>query len=61
MGMGMQIAHHIVKLYYLNGQLKEQIDYDAAGQKHGSHLQYTEDGQLDIVHFYENGVFICAL
>ena len=61
MGMGMQIAHHIVKLYYPNGQLKEQIDYDAAGQKHGQHLQYLENGQLDIVYFYECGQLICVL
>jgi antitoxin component YwqK of YwqJK toxin-antitoxin module len=59
--MELQIAHHVVKLYYPNGRLKEQIDYDATGQKHGSHLQYTEDGQLDIVHFYECGQLICAL
>lgn len=59
--MGMQIAHHVVKLFYPNGRLKEQIDYDSEGLKHGQHLQYLENGQLDIVHFYEKGILICTL
>ncbi len=59
--MELHVAYHTVTLYYPNGQLKEQIDYDATGKKHGQHLQYTEDGQLDIVHFYESGQLVCAL
>ncbi len=59
--MELQVAHHIVKLYYPNGGLKEQIEYDALGQKHGQHLLFAENGQLDIVHFYECGKLICVL
>ena len=59
--MEFQVPHHVVTLYYPNGRLKEQIDYDEMGRKHGQHLLYREDGLLDIVHFYECGEFVCAL
>ncbi len=59
--MEIQVPHLIVKLYHPNGRLKEQIDYDETGKKHGQHLLFTEDGQLDIVHFYERGQLVCVL
>ena len=59
--MKLQVAHHVVKLYYPNGRLKELIEYDPEGLKHGQHLQYLEDGQLDIVHFYDKGILISTL
>ncbi len=59
--MEIQVPLHFVSLYYPNGQLKEQIDDDETGRKHGAHLYYLENGLLDIVHFYECGEFVCAL
>jgi antitoxin component YwqK of YwqJK toxin-antitoxin module len=59
--MELQVAHHVVKIYYPNGGLKELIEYNAAGQMHGQHLYYLEGGLLDVVHFYENGILVCSL